>query len=70
MIAYSGAYTIDGNKMTHKIEVSWNQAWTGTNQQRFIEVKDDQLITKTPPIISPVSGKESVSTLVWERVRS
>ena len=69
MIAYSGAYSLDGNKVTHKIEVSWNQAWTGTNQQRFIEVKDDQLIIKTPPIISPVSGKESVSTLVWERVR-
>ena len=35
----------------------------------FVEVKDDQLIIKTPPIISPISGKESVSTLVWERVK-
>ena len=69
MIAYSGAYSIDGNKATHKVEVSWNQAWTRTNQQRFIEVKDDQLTIKTPPIISPISGKESVSTLVWERVK-
>ena len=69
MIAYSGAYSLEGNKVTHKIEVSWNQAWTGTNQQRFVEVKDDQLIIKTPPIISPISGKESVSTLVWERVK-
>ena len=69
MIAYSGAYSLEGNKITHKIEVSWNQAWTGTNQQRFVEVKDDQLIIKTPPIISPISGKESVSTLVWERVK-
>jgi hypothetical protein len=41
-----------------------NQAWTGTNQQRFVDVKDDQLTIKTPPIISQVSGKESV----WERV--
>jgi hypothetical protein len=69
MIAYSGAYSLEGNKVTHKIEVSWNQAWTGTNQQRFVEVKDDQLIIKTPPIISPISGKESVSTLLWERVK-
>src|SRR5580658_217170 len=30
MIAYSGSYSIEGNKVTHKIEVSWNQAWTGT----------------------------------------
>jgi hypothetical protein len=69
MIAYSGAYSLDGNKVTHKIEVSWNQAWTGTNQQRFFEVKDDILTIKTPQIISPITGKESVSTLVWERVK-
>ena len=69
MIAYSGSYSIEGNKVTHKIEVSWNQAWTGTNQQRFVEVKDNQLTIKTPPIISPVSGKESVHTLMWERVK-
>jgi len=69
MIAYSGAYSLDGKKVTHKVEVSWNQGWTGTNQQRFIEVKDDTLTIKTPPIISPISGKESVHTLVWERVK-
>jgi hypothetical protein len=67
MIAYSGAYSIEGNKVTHKIEVSWNQARTGTNQQRFVEVTDNQLTIKTPPIISPISGKESVHTLVWGR---
>ena len=69
MIAYTGSYSIEGNKVTHKIEISWNQAWTGTNQQRFIEVKDNQLTIKTPPIISPISGKESVHTLMWERVK-
>src|SRR5271167_403498 len=40
MIAYSGAYSLEGNKVTRKIEVSWNQAWTGTNQQRFVEDKN------------------------------
>jgi Lipocalin-like domain len=69
IIAYSGAYSIDGNKVTHKIEYSWNQAWTGTSQQRFVDVKDNQLTIKTPPIISPVSGKESIHTLVWERTK-
>ena len=68
MVAYSGAYTVDGNKVTHKIEVSWNQAWSGTDQQRFIEIKDDQLTIKTLPIVSPISGEESVNTLVWERI--
>ena len=69
MVAYSGSYDLDGNKVTHKVEMSWNQAWTGTNQQRFIEIKDNQLIIKTPPLIGPISGKESVSTLLWERIK-
>jgi hypothetical protein len=69
MIAYSGSYNIEGNKVTHEIELSWNQTWSGTNQQRFVDVKDNRLTIKTPPIISPVSGKESVHTLVWERVK-
>jgi hypothetical protein len=34
-----------------------------------VDVKDNQLTIKTPPIISPISGKESVHTLVWERVQ-
>jgi hypothetical protein len=37
--------------------------------RRFIEVKDNQLTIKTPPIISPISGKESISTLTWERIK-
>ena len=52
MIAYSGAYSIEGNKVVHKIQFSSNQAWTGTNQQRFFEVKDNQLVIKTPPIMT------------------
>jgi Lipocalin-like domain len=35
LLAYSGAYSVESNKVTHKIEISWNQAWTGTNQERF-----------------------------------
>jgi len=57
MVTYSGAYTVDGNKITHKIEVSRNQAWSGADQQRFVEIKDNQLTIKT--IVSPISGKES-----------
>ena len=36
-----------GNKITHKIEVSWNEAWSGAYQQRFVEIKDNQLTIKT-----------------------
>ena len=63
------ADSIDGDKITHKVEVSWNQAWNGTDQQRFIEVKDNRLTIKTPTMVSPISGKESVNTLIWERMK-
>jgi Lipocalin-like domain len=69
MIAYSGTYSIEGNKVTHKVEVSWNQAWNGTDQQRLIEVKDNRLTIKTPTMVNPISGKESINTLVWERMK-
>jgi hypothetical protein len=29
MVAYAGSYSVDGDKVTHKIDVSWNQAWNG-----------------------------------------
>jgi hypothetical protein len=35
LIAYSGTYVLDGDKVTHKIDVSWNQSWTGADQVRF-----------------------------------
>jgi lipocalin-like protein len=69
MVAYAGTYSVDGDTVTHKIEVSWNQTWSGTSQKRQIEIKEDHLTIKTPPIISPSSGKESVHTLVWERIK-
>jgi Lipocalin-like domain len=69
MVAYSGTYSVDGNKVTHKVEVSWNQAWNGTDQQRLIEVQDNRLTIKSPTMISPISGKESINKLVWERMK-
>ena len=69
MVAYSGTYSIDGNKVTHKVEVSWNQAWNGTDQQRLIEIKDNRLTIKSPTMVSPISGKQSINTLVWERMK-
>jgi hypothetical protein len=69
MVAYAGAYSVEGKKVTHKIEVSWNQVWNGTDQQRFFEIRDNRLTIKTPPFASPFLGKQIAATLVWERVK-
>jgi hypothetical protein len=35
MIAYAGTYTLESDKVTHHVDISWNEAWTGTDQVRF-----------------------------------
>jgi lipocalin-like protein len=69
MGAYAGRYTLQGEKVTHHIEISWNEAWSGTDQQRFVEVTDDQLTIKTAPFMSPYLNKQIVATLVWKRAK-
>lgn len=67
MVAYAGPYSFDGKTVTHHIEVSWNENWTGTEQQRDVQIDGNRLILTTHPAPSPIDGKMSVSRLVWER---
>ncbi|WP_082501406.1 lipocalin-like domain-containing protein [Methylobacterium sp. Leaf88] len=65
--AYAGTFKFDGKKVTHAIDTSWNEVWTGTSQVREVEYSDNKLILVTPPFKFNVDGKMSVITLVWER---
>ena len=65
--AYTGTYAFDGQKITHKIDVSWNEVWTGTSQVRNIDHKDENLVITTPPFKFNVDGKMSVLTLTFAR---
>jgi len=69
MIAYAGAYTTDGDKVSHHIDASWNQAWTGTTQVREFKIDGNTLHIRTAPSKSPVTGNQSVSSLVWTKLR-
>ena len=69
MVAYAGRYTLEGEKITHHIDISWNQAWNGTDQWRYIELKNDRLALKTPPFVSPFLNKEIVASVIWERAK-
>jgi hypothetical protein len=71
MLAYAGTYTIDTVKktVTHHIEVSWDQSRTGTNVVRTYKFEGDRLILTTDPSTDPASGKKTVRTLIWERVK-
>jgi hypothetical protein len=69
MVAYAGRYSVEGNKLTNKIEASWNQAWNGTSQTRIFELKDDRLTIKTQAFVSPFLNKQIVATLIFDRVK-
>ena len=67
MAAYSGKYHLDGDKLTNHPEISWNQAWNGTDQRRIVAISGNKLTVTTAPFVSPFYEKEIVSVLVFER---
>jgi Lipocalin-like domain len=64
LIAYSGTYVVEGDKVTHKIDVSWNQSWTGADQVRFYRVEGQTLTITTAVNINPRDGREGRAVVV------
>jgi lipocalin-like protein len=65
--AYSGKYVVDGDKVTHKIDVSWNEAWTGGDQVRFAKVDGNKLAITTAVNIDPRDGREGRGMLIFTK---
>jgi Lipocalin-like domain len=70
MVAYAGKFTLDAEKVVHHIDVSWNQAWTGTDQVRYYHLNDDVLTITTAPYRSYHDGRRGRSVLVWKKVKA
>jgi hypothetical protein len=66
--AYSGTYTIEGDKLVIAVGVSWNQQWTGTKQTRQFKLEGKQLRVWNPPRKDMNSGKLVTSTLTFEKI--
>ena len=72
MLAYSGQYTVEGNRMMIRVDMSWNEIYSGANQNqtRFFTIEGDRLIIRSPEIASAVRpGQKAVATLTVERER-
>jgi hypothetical protein len=69
LIAYTGTYRLSGNRFITKVDVSWNQVWTGTEQERFFELKGDRLSIVTARLPNPnlPGGPIVRGGLVFER---
>jgi hypothetical protein len=70
LLAYTGKFTIDGDKFTTKVDISWNELLTGQDQVRFFKLQGDKLTLRTAEQVSAVyPGKKVVGTLNWQRER-
>lgn len=69
MFAYAGTYSVEGGKVIHHVDISWNEVWTGTDQIRLFQVNGN-ILTLTTRIPDPVSGAETIYAVVWEKVAS
>jgi hypothetical protein len=70
LMVYTGKFTIDGDKLTTDVDLSWNEILTGTSQVRFFKLEGDKLSIRTAELASAVlPGKRVVGTLNWERER-
>ena len=65
--AFTGTYKVEGGKIVMKVDASWNQAWTGTDQPRNIQMAGNELTVTTPPLKNLISGQEIVVTAIFDR---
>ena len=69
MFAYSGGYTVEPDRVVHHVDLSWNEAWNGTDQVRYCTVDDRTLTFSSPPAKNPFDGREAVHEVTFERER-
>lgn len=69
VLAYAGTYTVEGNEVTHHVDISWNEAWTGTHQTRLARFEGNRVHLSTKPMSDPYSGRMGVRTMTWEKMK-
>jgi hypothetical protein len=68
MIAYCGRYRVEGNTVTTRVEVAWNEAWVGGEQVRIVRFEGDRLFIESPPMPHPNVDDRVVRVIVtWQR---
>jgi hypothetical protein len=69
LIAYGGTFKFDGKAVTHQVDISWNENWTGTAQVRNARLEGRLLYITTNPQPSSMDGKPAISVLTWEKIQ-
>ena len=66
LIAYTGTFSVDGDKVYFDLDVSWNESWTGSRQTRTWALKNGRLLISAD-IVNPMTGKPALHRLVFEK---
>ena len=69
MAAYAGSYTVDGDVVSHHVDISWIETWTGTTQLRKFRVEGNLLHIESPVAKDPLDGRMSSAVLVWSKIQ-
>jgi Lipocalin-like domain len=69
MFAYAGTYSIEDGRVTHHVDISWNEVWTGTDQVRFYEINGN-ILTLSCRFVNPTDGTEAQYVVAWKKVES
>jgi hypothetical protein len=69
LVSYAGTYDIDGDKVIHHIDISWNQTITGTDLVQLFKLEGDTLIITVPIQKSALDGQETRAVLTWNKLR-
>ena len=68
MFAYSGPYSVAGNRWVTEVDVAWAESWVGTRQVRTFAIKDDELTVAGAWRAGP-GGRKVRRVLEWKRVQ-
>ena len=69
LIAVSGPYRLEGDKLIIAVDTSWNETWNGTNQIRRWQLEGNRLTLTTERATFPRDpSKMAFTRVVWERI--
>jgi hypothetical protein len=68
LISYSGTYTLSGSSVSHHVEASWNEAWTGKPQTLQLRVDGNSLYLVAPPTKNPRDGRMTSDSFIWAKM--
>ena len=68
MVAYTGRWSIDGDKFVTQVDGAWDPSWVGTEQVRHFVFDGRTLSIRTAPLDHPLfPGEEVIGYVDWEK---